>query len=107
MKLENTNLHENTPVVEGVRKESSDSTANNDTKSKILSLDQARLKQTMLDLRWLIMEGYVTEYGNGKIFARPPMPEPKKVAAEPISTSKATPETAVKSEDNLFPNENI
>ena len=105
VKLENTNLHENTPVVEGVHKESSNLTANNDTKSKISSVDQARLKQTMLDLRWLIMEGYVTEYGNGKLFAPPPMPEPKKVAAEPVSTSKATPATAVKSEDNLFPKE--
>jgi hypothetical protein len=33
----------------------------------------------MLDLRWLITEGYVTEYGDGKLYAPPPMPEPKKV----------------------------
>ena len=35
------------------------------------------LNQLMLDLRWLITEGYVTEYGDGHLFAPPPMPEPK------------------------------
>ena len=40
--------------------------------------EQKKLNQLMLDLRWLITEGYVTEYGDGKLFAPPPMPEPKK-----------------------------
>jgi hypothetical protein len=31
----------------------------------------------MLDLRWLITEGYVTEYGDGRLFAPPPMPDAK------------------------------
>ena len=35
------------------------------------------LNQLMLDLRWLITEGYVTEYGDGHLFAPPLMPEPK------------------------------
>ncbi len=45
--------------------------------------EQARLSQLMLDLRWLITEGYVTEYGDGRLFAAPPMPEPKKKEAQP------------------------
>ncbi len=40
--------------------------------------EQAALKALMADLRWLITEGYVTEYGDGRLFAPPPMPEPKK-----------------------------
>jgi len=28
---------------------------------------QARIRQLMLDLRWLVSEGYVTEYGNGTL----------------------------------------
>lgn len=29
---------------------------------------QAQVRQLMLDLRWLVSEGYVTEYGNGGLF---------------------------------------
>jgi hypothetical protein len=39
--------------------------------------EQKQLNQLMLDLRWLIVEGYVTEYGDGRLFAAPPMPEAK------------------------------
>ncbi len=35
----------------------------------------ARSRQLMLDLRWLVTEGYVTEYGDGRLFAPPPLPE--------------------------------
>jgi len=35
-------------------------------------------------LRWLIVEGYVTEYGDGRLFAAPPMAEAKpKVVKQP------------------------
>ncbi|MCF7688891.1 MAG: hypothetical protein K9M98_11185 [Cephaloticoccus sp.] len=34
------------------------------------------------DLRWLVMEGYVTEFIDGRLFAAPPIPESKKHAAE-------------------------
>ena len=69
---------------------------------ELAEADQARLKQMMIDLRWLIMEGYVTEYGDGRLFAPPPMPEPKKKAAEAVnheaeSVSAAALEAAVKS----------
>lgn len=30
---------------------------------------QGQIRQLMLDLRWLVSEGYVTEYGNGALFA--------------------------------------
>ncbi|MGB0416069.1 MAG: hypothetical protein ACPGKS_04420 [Coraliomargarita sp.] len=46
--------------------------------------DHARLESMMIDLRWLITEGYVTEYGDGRLFAAPPMPEPKKKEAAPV-----------------------
>lgn len=37
------------------------------------SLDDPSLRQMMRDLRWLITEGYVTEYGDGRLFAPSPM----------------------------------
>ena len=52
-------------------------------KVELTADQQAKLNQLMLDLRWLITEGYVTEYGDGKLFAAPPMPEPKKKEAKP------------------------
>lgn len=36
-----------------------------------------RLNQMLSDLRWLVAEGYVTEYGDGALFAPPRMPDPK------------------------------
>lgn len=67
--------------------------------------EQKRLNQLMLDLRWLIVEGYVTEYGDGRLFAAPPLPPakpkaakqpaPKKTAAEAVTVkAKAEVETA-------------
>lgn len=47
-------------------------------KSELSSADQAKLRQLMLDLRWLITEGYVTEYGDGRLYTPPPMPPVKK-----------------------------
>jgi len=38
-------------------------------------LDDPQLRQLMFDLRWLVTEGYVTEYGDGRLFAAPPMDE--------------------------------
>ncbi len=35
--------------------------------------DEAKLKRLWMDLRWLVTEGYVTEYSDGKLFAAPPM----------------------------------
>ena len=33
--------------------------------------DDAKLKRLWMDLRWLVTEGYVTEYSDGKLFAAP------------------------------------
>jgi len=35
--------------------------------------EDAKLKRLWMDLRWLVTEGYVTEYSDGKLFAAPPM----------------------------------
>ena len=43
--------------------------------------DQRRLSRMQGDLRWLVMEGYVTEFMDGSVFAAPPIPEPKSASA--------------------------
>lgn len=54
-------------------------------KEELNEEDRAKLNQLMLDLRWLITEGYVTEYGDGRLFAPAPLPEPsKKDTAKPV-----------------------
>jgi hypothetical protein len=40
-------------------------------------VDQARLQRLQGDLRWLVTEGYVTEFLNGGLFAPPAMVAPK------------------------------
>lgn len=47
-------------------------------KAELSAAEQKQLNQLMLDLRWLITEGYVTEYGDGRLFAPAPLPEPSK-----------------------------
>lgn len=59
-------------------------------KAELPEADAKRLRQLMLDLRWLITEGYVTEYGDGRLFAPPPMPEPKPKEPTPKQTAKPT-----------------
>ena len=63
--------------------------------------DQKKLRHLMLDLRWLITEGYVTEYGDGRLFAPPPMPDarPKKAKAPKIESGlESDPKAKVKQE---------
>ena len=36
---------------------------------------QEQLKRLSMDLRWLVQEGYVTEFGDGRLFTPPPMAE--------------------------------
>jgi hypothetical protein len=56
-----------------------DATASTEAQPKVelSEEDQKKLRQLMLDLRWVITEGYVTEYGDGRLFAPPPMPDAK------------------------------
>jgi hypothetical protein len=64
---------ESAPVIAEDAKASTEATP----KAVLSAEDGKKLHQLMLDLRWLITEGYVTEYGDGRLFAAPPMPEPK------------------------------
>lgn len=72
-----------------------------------LSVEQReKLARMQGDLRWLVMEGYVTEFIDGRLFAAPPMPESKKRSSDdddhdpenypdaPAEESIATPESA-------------
>jgi hypothetical protein len=79
-----------------------------------LTPEQAeKLRKMNNDLRWLVMEGYVTEFSDGKLFAPPPMapqaakkaeehgeehdpvdfPEAPAAEAKPTSTPEAAPAT--------------
>lgn len=68
-----------------------------ETGSRLSDEDKARLNALLKDLRWLVREGYVTEYGDGRLFASAIIPKPKKKeekkVATPTDTSKA-PENA-------------
>jgi hypothetical protein len=44
--------------------------------------DQAKLNRLNGDLRWLVTEGYVTEFIDGRLFAAPPMTEARKQEVE-------------------------
>ena len=69
-------MNERTEVSEVVEPVSKDTTVSKDSipEAKLKEEDTKRLNQLMLDLRWLITEGYVTEYYNGCLFAAPIMP---------------------------------
>jgi hypothetical protein len=80
-----------------------DATASTEAQPKVelSEEDQKKLRQLMLDLRWLITEGYVTEYGDGRLFAPPPMPDakPKEPKATKLESGiEADPETEAKEE---------
>ena len=53
---------------------------------------QRRVKRMHADLRWLVTEGYVTEFIDGSVFASPPLPEPKPKKA-PASHDKPSGKT--------------
>ena len=65
------------------------------------------LNQLMIDLRWLISEGYVTEYGDGRLFAAHPIPEakPKKPidSTSPEAKEVLSPEATVDERTELAP----
>ncbi len=46
-------------------------------KTELKEEELRKLNQLMIDLRWLISEGYVTEYGDGRLFASQQLPDPK------------------------------
>jgi hypothetical protein len=82
------------------------------TVSPFGAADQPRIKRMQLDLRWLVTEGYVTEFIDGSLFAAPPMPppkpKPKPAAPAPASEGKApaaTPDAPAPVESPVPPTE--
>jgi hypothetical protein len=74
-------------------------------KTELSAADGKRLHQLMLDLRWLITEGYVTEYGDGRLFAAPPMPDakPKEKKVKTAKANVTTPESSDPTSDASSP----
>lgn len=74
----------------------------------VLSIDErAKISRMQGDLRWLVTEGYVTEFIDGRLFAPPPMVEARKKEVEaeehdpenfpeapPVETTAAAPAPA-------------
>lgn len=66
--------------------------------------DQARLTRLNGDLRWLVAEGYVTEFIDGRLFAPPPMVEARKKEIEGAEHDPENfPEVPVSSETPAAP----
>lgn len=49
--------------------------------------DNKRIKQLMQDIRWLVSEGFVTEFGDGKLFAQPVLSSHQQKAMDESSDS--------------------
>jgi hypothetical protein len=81
-----------------------DATASTEAQPKVelSEEDQKKLRQLMLDLRWLITEGYVTEYGDGRLFAPPPMPD-----AKPKEPKAAKVESAIDADPGVEAKEEV
>ncbi|MEO0797001.1 MAG: hypothetical protein AAFX93_17725 [Verrucomicrobiota bacterium] len=85
------------PVAEEAAKETAPVEAEQ-PKGATEGLDDPQLRQMMFDLRWLVTEGYVTEFGDGRLFAPAPMEEarsakkPETPEPQPAAESPASPE---------------
>lgn len=55
-----------------------ESTPESDAKPAPKPIDDPRLRALRANLRWLVTEGYVIEYGDGRLFANPVIEQPKK-----------------------------
>ena len=53
-----------------------------DAATALTAEDQSKLSRLNGDLRWLVTEGYVTEFIDGRLFAPPPMTEARKQEVE-------------------------
>jgi len=53
-----------------------------DSATALTAEDQSKLSRLNGDLRWLVTEGYVTEFIDGRLFAPPPMTEARKQEVE-------------------------
>lgn len=54
--------------------------------------EQEKVKRVTMDLRWLVQEGYVTEFADGRLFTPPPMAEARVKAAETAEGEEHDPE---------------
>jgi hypothetical protein len=61
---------------------------------------QSRLRDLLLNLRWLVTEGYVVEYGDGRLYAPPPLPPSKPKAAGEASAASPASEDWIEVEDS-------
>lgn len=68
-------------------------------------LEDPQLRQLMFDLRWLVTEGYVTEFGDGRLFAPPPAEEKpaEEKVAQPKPEAEPKPEGAVETPASEVP----
>lgn len=53
---------------------------------------QEKLRRVTMDLHWLVHEGYVTEFADGRLFTPPPMAEARARAAESAEGEEQDPE---------------
>jgi hypothetical protein len=53
---------------------------------------QGKLKRMTMDLHWLVHEGYVTEFADGRLFTPPPMAEARVRTAESVEGEEHDPE---------------
>lgn len=53
---------------------------------------QEKLKRLTMDLHWLVHEGYVTEFADGRLFTPPPMAEARVKATESVEGEEHDPE---------------
>ncbi len=65
----------------------------------LTSEQQQQFRELLINLRWLVTEGYVVEYGDGKLFAPPPLPAPKPKAPGEAATPAEGEATASTEED--------
>jgi hypothetical protein len=72
--LPKTFLNVDVPAATSTTAPQAETTTQSQPPFAALPPDQAeRLRKMGNDLRWLVMEGYVTEFSDGKLFAPPPM----------------------------------
>lgn len=71
------------PVAAAATAEGTPAPAEPAASDPVLSIDdRARISRMQGDLRWLVTEGYVTEFIDGRLFAPPPMVEARKKEVE-------------------------
>ncbi len=75
-------------------------TVNNKPETLYTPEQQLQLRELLINLRWLVTEGYVVEYGDGRLFAAPPLPAPKpKAEGEAAAPADGEAAVAVAEED--------